>query len=154
MKHLRANSDFREVARYPGFGGDFSPNQLIFGGPQSGQANFVNMQPTMPTGVVFEGVRFFESTNLPTVTVNLNYTYASGVTAPTAHPAGAADRTGYLGIFFGPQAVGSAIGGPNAEVLLNNNDDFARFVIAIWRLYAGFELLNPDFVTVARTYAD
>lgn len=47
MKHLRANSDFREVARYPGFG-DFSPNQLIFGGAQSGQANFVNMQPTMP----------------------------------------------------------------------------------------------------------
>lgn len=48
MKHLRANSDFREVARYPGFGDNFQPNQLIFGGPQFQQANFVNMAPTMP----------------------------------------------------------------------------------------------------------
>lgn len=109
---------------------------------------------TQVTGVVFEGVRFFETTNLPTATVNLNYTYAAGVTAPANHPSGAANRTGYLAMFFGPQAVGVAIGGNNAEVLLNNNDDFARFVIAIWRLYGGFELLNENFVTIARTYGD
>jgi hypothetical protein len=28
------------------------------------------------------------------------------------------------GYFFGPQAVGVGIGGPNAQVLINNNDDF------------------------------
>jgi hypothetical protein len=27
-------------------------------------------------------------------------------------------------IFFGPQAVGVGIGGNNAQILLNNNDDF------------------------------
>lgn len=59
----------------------------------------------------------------------------------------------HLGIFCGPQALGIGIGGNQAQVLLNNNDDFQRFIIAIWMLYAGFEPLNLEFVTVARTYA-
>jgi hypothetical protein len=59
----------------------------------------------------------------------------------------------HLGIFFGPQALGMGVGGPNAQVLLNNNDDFSRFVIAIWQLYAGFEPLNLDFIEVVRTFA-
>jgi len=37
-------------------------------------------------------------------------------------------------------------------VLLNNNDDFSRFVMMIWSLYAGFELLNADFVTVGYSF--
>jgi hypothetical protein len=44
------------------------------------------------------------------------------------------------------------IGGPNAQVLINNNDDFSRFIILIWQLYAGFEILNKDFVTTAFSF--
>ena len=33
-----------------------------------------------------------------------------------------------------------------------NNDDFSRFIILIWQLYAGFEILNKDFVTTAFSY--
>ena len=29
-------------------------------------------------------------------------------------------------LFFGPQAIGVGVGGPNAQVLINNNDDFSR----------------------------
>ncbi len=57
-----------------------------------------------------------------------------------------------LGMFFGPQSVGVGIGGNNAQVLLNNNDDFARFIMMIWSLYAGFELLNADFATIAYSF--
>ena len=54
--------------------------------------------------------------------------------------------------FFGPQSVGVGIGGPNAQVLINNNDDFSRFIILIWQLYAGFEILNKDFITNAFSF--
>ncbi|MEM9482118.1 MAG: hypothetical protein AAGA83_00345 [Cyanobacteria bacterium P01_F01_bin.116] len=147
MKHLRQDSDFREVSRYPGFPGlmlpNGSPNMAIFGGPQYMQPNNIQGQHTMPTGFLFEGVRFFESNNMPTETVNINF--GDGYTNQT--------NVAELGIFFGPQALGIGVGGQNAQVLLNNNDDFARFIIAIWCLYAGFELLNGDFITVARSYA-
>ncbi len=33
-------------------------------------------------------------------------------------------------LFFGPQAVGVGIGGNNAQILLNNNDDFKTGVPA------------------------
>jgi hypothetical protein len=29
-------------------------------------------------------------------------------------------------LFFGPQAIGIGTGGDNAQILLNNNDDFSR----------------------------
>jgi len=50
------------------------------------------------------------------------------------------------------RSVGVGIGGNNAQVLLNNNDDFSRFIMMIWSLYAGFELLNADFVTVGYSF--
>jgi hypothetical protein len=173
IKHLRQDSDFRAVAQYPSFTpvaalqpgvGAFAapampapgmgyvsgPNQLIFGGSQYGQASF--MGEAMPTGFVFEGVRFFESNNLPTATVNLNYTASSN---NTLHPTGAANRTGNLGIFLGQQAVGEALATElPVSIRLNNNDDYQRFVIAIWATYGGWALLNERFVTVARTYGD
>jgi hypothetical protein len=144
MKHLRQDADFREVARYPGFPG-MQPNLMIYGGPQYMQANNIQGMPTMPEGFVFEGVRFYETSNMPTAVVNT----AFGTDTYTNQTV-----DGHLGIFFGPQALGMGIGGPNAQVLLNNNDDFTRFIIAIWCLYAGFEPLNLDFVTVARSFAD
>jgi hypothetical protein len=48
--------------------------------------------------------------------------------------------------------VGVGIGGNNAQILLNNNDDFSRFIIMIWSLFAGFEVLNKDFITVAYSF--
>jgi hypothetical protein len=146
LMHLRQNSDFREVARYPGNGqinplmSGMQPNAALYMGQGFGQATFVAGEPIMPTGFVFEGVRFFESTNMPSQTQNA--TIASST----------ADYNAAVGIFFGPQAVGVGIGGNNAQVLLNNNDDFSRFIMMIWSLYAGFELLNADFVTVGYSF--
>ncbi len=98
----------------------------------------------MPSGFVFEGVRFFESTNFP----------AKSITANIGDGAGAVSKTTPAGLFFGPQAIGVGIGGPNAQVLINNNDDFSRFIILIWQLYAGFANLNKDFITTAFTITE
>jgi hypothetical protein len=151
MMHLRQNSDFREIARYPGQGMADPMNPLAGPsanffqgmGPAYGQAGFVAGQPVMPTGFLFEGVRWFESTNLPETTYNLTITDESS---------SAADYGAAQLIFFGPQAVGVGIGGNNAQILLNNNDDFSRFIIMIWSLFAGFETLNKDFITVGYSF--
>ena len=152
MMHLRQNSDFREIARYPGQG-MINPMSPITGpsanffqgmGPAYGQAGFVAGQPVMPTGFLFEGVRWFESTNLP----ESEFT----ATIPVSGTAGAQAYKAAQLIFFGPQAVGVGIGGNNAQILLNNNDDFSRFIIMIWSLFAGFEVLNKDFITVGYSF--
>lgn len=151
MMHLRQNSDFREIARYPGQGminpmqPNSGPNANFFQGmgPAYGQAGFVAGQPVMPTGFLFEGVRWFESTNLPAQEYTTTITDVSGSSATYS----AAQM-----IFFGPQAVGVGIGGNNAQILLNNNDDFSRFIIMIWSLFAGFEVLNKDFITVGYSF--
>lgn len=151
MKDLRADQGFREVARYPGMGqpnplmGIGAPNAAIYAGGQYGQAQFVGGEPVMPSGFVFEGVRFFESTNFPDKTATVDIGDGAGAVAGKTTPAG---------LFFGPQAVGVGIGGPNAQVLINNNDDFSRFIILIWQLYAGFANLNKDFVTTAFTISE
>ena len=152
MMHLRQNSDFREIARYPGTGminpmqPNLAPNANFYQGmgPAYGQAGFVAGQPVMPTGFLFEGVRWFESTNLPEQSYTATIADAT-VTTSTDHEAAQL-------IFFGPQAVGVGIGGNNAQILLNNNDDFSRFIIMIWSLFAGFEVLNKDFITVGYSF--
>jgi len=152
MMHLRQNSDFREIARYPGTGminpmmPAMQPNANFYQGmgPAYGQAGFVAGQPVMPTGFLFEGVRWFESTNLPEQTFSAIITDAGSGSA--------ADYEAAQLIFFGPQAVGVGIGGNNAQILLNNNDDFSRFIIMIWSLFAGFETLNKDFITVGYSF--
>ena len=150
MKDMRADSGFREVARYPGMGqpnplmGAQSPNSAVYGGGQYGQAQFVGGEPVMPSGFVFEGVRFFESTNMPSKTISVDIGDGNGAQTRDTPPA----------LFFGPQSVGVGIGGPNAQVLINNNDDFSRFIILIWQLYAGFANLNKDFTTVGFTITE
>jgi hypothetical protein len=152
MMHLRRDSDFREIARYAGapgqgmyMGNPMLPNNSsFFMGPQAGQGYFLAGEPVMPTGVQFEGVKFFESTNFPTKTITADLNIG-----------GASSYTSYeiaQGFFFGPQAVGVGVGGPNAQVLINNNDDFSRFIILIWQLYAGFEVLNKDFITTGYSF--
>jgi hypothetical protein len=150
MMHLRRDPDFREIARYSGnpgqgmyMGNPMMPNNAsFFQGPQAGQGYFLAGEPVMPTGVQFEGVKFFESTNFPNKTQ----------TATLGSSPGAGTYEVAQGYFFGPQAVGVGIGGPNAQVLINNNDDFSRFIILIWQLYAGFDILNKDFITTAFSF--
>lgn len=150
MMHLRRDADFREIARYAGnpgqgmyMGNPMMPNNASFYmGPQAGQGYFLAGEPVMPTGVQFEGVKFFESTNFPTKTVSASFNGGSTYSSQEAAQ----------GYFFGPQSIGVGIGGPNAQVLINNNDDFSRFIILIWQLYAGFEILNKDFVTTAYSF--
>ena len=150
MMHLRRDPDFREIARYSGnpgqgmyMGNPMMPNNASFYmGPQAGQGYFLAGEPVMPTGVQFEGVKFFESTNFPTKSVSASFDGGSSY----------ASKEVAQGYFFGPQSIGVGIGGPNAQVLINNNDDFSRFIILIWQLYAGFEILNKDFVTTAFSF--
>jgi hypothetical protein len=150
MMHLRRDPDFREIARYSGnpgqgmfMGNPMMPNNASFYmGPQAGQAYFLAGEPVMPTGVQFEGAKFFESTNFPNKSVSASFSGG----APYSN------QEVTQGFFFGPQAIGVGIGGPNAQVLINNNDDFSRFIILIWQLYAGFEILNKDFVTTAYSF--
>ena len=79
---------------------ELAPNANFFPGmgPAYGQGGFVAGQPVMPTGFLFEGVRFFESTNLPekSFTTTIASATATGATVRTAAPL----------LFFGPQAVG------------------------------------------------
>ena len=149
MTHLRANSDFREVARYPGNGlvqPDFAsylqPNAAIFMGGQYGQSMFVNGEQTMPLGFQFEGVHWFDSTNFPAKLQNSVFDSTT------------AQRRVAQCLFFGQMAIGIGVGGANAQVLINNNDDYSRFISVVWQLFAGFELLNADFVTVAYSFID
>lgn len=155
LMHLQQDPDFREVSRYPGFG---MPNPLQpFGapnavnymgmGPAYGQAGTVGGAPTMPTGFVYNGVRFFSSTNMPTYTYTVSINGGVGYTSTTAKSTRAA-----VGMFFGMQSIGVGIGGNNAEVRINSNDDFSRYIILIWSLFAGFECLNYDFITVAHSF--
>ena len=171
LKHLRQDPDFREVARYPkshdssmlvscGMGPvqipfTDAPNSMIFGGGLYNQAHSVNQLPTtMPTGIMFEGVRFFVTNNLPTGLVDLNYTGLAPGADPARHPIGMATRRAHFGLFFGPGAIGMGIAGMGPEVRLNSNDDFQRFFQIIWRTLGAWTLLHPDFVEVARTYDD
>lgn len=162
LKDLKRDKEFLEISRYPGAvpvdamasaGGSMQPPQIPFSnsihvaGLMAGQSRDVNLQTTMPTGFVFGGVRWFVSTNLPKAQVQLNYTNSDGSVAN-----GMSVRTGELGIVFGPEALGLGVGGPGPEVLLNSNTDFDRFVIAIWRMYGSWELLDERFVTVCRSY--
>lgn len=148
--HMKQDKDYREVARYSGLGvinplqGMLQPNAPFYEGGGFGQAGMNGAIPRMPTGVLFEGVKFFESTNLGEFQFRSQIAVA-GDTTPAVHDASPM-------LFFGPQAVGIGTGGPNASVLLNNNDDFSRFVMCIWSLYAGFEILQKDFVTVAYSF--
>ncbi len=155
MLHMRQDEDFREIARYSGIGqvnpmqGFLQPNAINYqgGGPAYGQAGFVAGAPVMPQGLLFEGVRFFESTNFP------EYNYSVKIKGAKGHDGtNAVGTRAGVGMFFGPQAIGIGIGGNNAQILVNSNDDFSRFVILIWSLFAGFESLNMDFVTVAHSF--
>lgn len=148
LKHLRSDDKFLEITRYyasnpalmpasamsPGANGSFAPPQINFNaapftvGLTGGQANDVMGEVMMPMGFVFDGVRFFISNNLPKAQVSLTYSNASNASLN-----GNAVRTGELGVFYGAEAIGVGLGGNGPEILLNNNDDFQRFVIAIWR---------------------
>ena len=89
-------------------------------------------------------MRWFESTNLAAKSLQVSIADASITNAvTTAAPI----------LFFGPQSVGVGIGGKDAQILLSNDDDFGRFIIMVWSLFGGFELLNNDFVTVAYSFA-
>ena len=92
------------------------------------------------------------SNNLPTAVVPLNYTNSNN---PTRHPTNLANRTAHLGIFFGKEAIGEALGTHlPTRVKKNENSDYGRFLILIWQTFLGLTLLNPSFVQIARTYGD
>lgn len=161
MRHLQRDPEFREVARYPNSmmvsqmipgAGDMSPPQInpaasqYTQGLMAGQSDNYNGMQTMPAGLVYRGVRYFVSNNLPSASVTLTYTNNG------SYAAGPAARNAELGIFFGPQAVGVGVGGAGPQIRLNNNDDFQRMVIAIWSIYGDFKLIEERFVTVGRSF--
>lgn len=161
MRHLQRDTEFRETARYPGSIlvsqmtpgiGDMNPPQVnpmasqYSQGLMAGQADTYDGMAVMPTGIAYRGVRYFVSNNLPKASVTLTYTNNGGFAA------GPAARNGELGIFFGPQAIAVGVGGAGPQIRLNNNDDYQRFVIAIWHMFGDWELAEERFVTVCRSY--
>ncbi len=109
-KHLRQDPEFQESMRY------YSPTQLMRG--EIG---------------IYEGFRFFMSTNMGTTTVNA--------------------LTAYEGVFFGPDAVGFGEGGLPLQIRRNKNDDYERFMYLIWLVYRGYALMDDRFIVKARTFA-
>jgi hypothetical protein len=168
MLHLRQDPEFRKVAQYPGIPGNMlytpnvssapvmppvmpwtmTPNQLIQAGGFAGQTGYLHQQ-MMPQGVVYEGVRFFETTNMPTSTTTLTY---SGLADQGYADGSGVSKTGYQAILLGKDTIGEGGLGVGPEVLLNNNDDFRRFIIAIWRQYSGYTVLMSNNITILRTF--
>jgi len=62
------------------------------------------------------------------------------------------NRTAELAIVFGRDLVGEGVWSRGPSVLLNSDNDYGRFLIAIWQIYAGYTTLNPNNVTVMRTF--
>lgn len=109
-KHLRQDTDFREAMNY------YNPTLRMRG--ELG---------------IYEGFRFFVSTNIPTATVN--------------------SLTAYQGLFFGANAVGYGEGDLPVQVRMNKNDDYERFMYLIWLVYRGYALLDGRFIFKATTFA-
>lgn len=177
LKHLTQDEKFTEVARYPGFSpiatmsdpnnafapltmphpnavnAMNNPNALAFYGALTGQMAVCNdMNQMFPTGFCFGGVRFFVSNNMPTELVPLNYTSSTNA---AKHPTGLQNREGFPGIFFGQQLIGEALAtNEPVRCKVNGNDDYGRFAIIIWQAFGGWQLLNPDFGIVARSYGN
>lgn len=153
MKHMRQDEDFRAATRETGSGiidptqPWLTPNAIRYLGltPAYGGTGNLAGQPVMPVGFPYEGVRFFESTNMPEKSFTTTIDSSVGGTGAGTYFAAPI-------LFFGLQSVGIGIGGQDAQVLVNNNDDFGRFIILVWSLMAGFEILNKDFVTVAYSF--
>lgn len=147
---MRKDDDYREIARYSGLGvinpmqPMLQPNATFYEGGGWGQAGMNGGAPRMPVGTLWEGTRFFQSNNLGDYNFRTQVD-SFGDATPQVHRA-------IPFIFFGPQAVGIGTGGPNANILINNNDDYGRFIMCIWSLFAGFEILQPDFVTIAYSF--
>lgn len=169
LQDLRADKDFREITRYPGnipvssmgvgaepmsipqIGGGGMPvgqsSSTWFAGLAGGQMIDMLGAQTMPSGFVFNGIRYFTTTNMPKATVTVNYSnQPAGVTG------GSAARTAELGIVFGPQCIGVGIGGDGPRILMNSNDDFQRFIICIWQIFGSFELIDERFCTIVRSF--
>lgn len=134
------------------------PNQLAFQGMGLNQAAFGGNDMGMPAGIIYSGFRIFTTTNLFTTPVTLTYTAVPTQLQPK-HPTGSAVRNAYLGFAFGRDIIGEVFGGDPTtgipvSVKKSLNDDFNRFLVLIWQAYFGLALLNKDFGTVIRTYAD
>jgi hypothetical protein len=170
LKHLRKDSDFREVAKYPGAipmsmlqpgmssmaaplmpaPGDWRgmPNTLVQSGGFYGQVGYM-AGDMMPSGFVYEGVRYFDTTNMPTGNVTLTYT---AVSAGSSAATGAASRVADLMVVAGQQLMGEGIYGQGPEVRINENSDYRRVFNVIWHQFSGYSLLNDTFGTVVRSY--
>ena len=177
LKHLRQDPAFTEVARYPGFmpitsmqtdnafaplvmphpndvNAMNNPNVLMFMGSLANQTPGAGTAGSQmfPTGFVYQGVRFFESNNIPTELVTLTYT---ATTDAVRHPSGTQLREAFPGIFFGQQLIGEALAtNEPVRCKVNGNDDYGRFAIMIWQCFGGWQLLNSDFGIVARSYGN
>lgn len=167
---IKRDPEFREIARYPGglpvsqalVPGMRDPNAPV--PAQLSPAAMSGMAATpyqvgtyggqsfheeiIPTGFVFEGVRFFVSENVPDAIVpNVTYSNANNTALN-----GTANRTAYQLIFFGVEAIGLAVGGYGPEIKVNEQTDYGRHLHLIWCHYMDTKLLNSKFVVVARSF--
>jgi hypothetical protein len=104
---------------------------------------------TMPVGIVFEGIRYFECMNLPTIPTTLT---TSGLASQGYSDTSAVTQNAEIAIVFGSNTIGEGIWSRGPQVKLNSNTDFDRFIMAIWQEYAAYTLLSANNITVMRTF--
>lgn len=108
-KHLRQDSDFRSAVQFG------SPERLYRG--EIG---------------VFEGFRFFKSTNIPSETVN--------------------SLSAHCGFAFGPHMIGMGEG-KKPHIRKHIDDDYGRLMFLIWNLWRGYATLDTRHIEVVHTFA-
>ena len=171
MLQLQQDSRFLQVTQYPGVpvsmlpmtaqsatlpqmmplqDWTMSPNELVKSGGFYGQTGFMHSM-VMPLGFIMGGVRWFETTNLPTIPVQLT---TSGLASQGYADGTNVVRQAECAIIIGSNAIGEAIWGEGPQVLLNENTDYRRFLMAIWQEYGGYSVLNSNNITVMRTFAN
>jgi len=167
LRHLRQDPEFRKVVQYPGYPVQAlqynnsptlpdmvpliewtqNPNQLVRDGYLAGQTGF-GMTRVLPTGILFEGVRWFVTNNLSKIPVQLT---TSGLSS-YGYSDGTAVRNADYAIIFGRDVIGEAVWGNGPTVRIKDETDYQRFLFAIWHKYAGYVVMHPNHVTVLRTF--
>jgi hypothetical protein len=140
MTHLYQDTDFKQTARAVLQGGliPIEQSPLYRGMQASGSAvTGMPMQQDMLAPVVYGGFLLFPSNNFVTRTVN--------------------SLTAYLGLFFGPSAIGIGSGGRGPVIEVDSQTDFNRHFHFIWSWWGDVVYLLDDddssgVVIEARTF--
>jgi hypothetical protein len=123
-----------------------APNTQLMAGGFTGQTGYMHRN-VMPMGILFEGIRFFESTNIPRPRV----TFATSGLASQGFADGSLTYDAEIAIIVGQNVIGEGVWGNGPEVKIHADNDWDRFLMVMWQQYSGYTILHQPSVTVLRT---